>query len=348
MPFNDFIEVEIVEMLTTLVEDKDIYTGGHSKRVAIYASKIGEKIHLDKKEQEHLFYAGLLHDIGKVLTPDTVLLKPEKLKTAEFNIIKQHPVASEKIVRFLTPLKQYAKAIRHHHERYDGNGYPDGLKGEDIPLFSRILAFADAFDAMTTNRIYKHKKSIKKAIEEIKNQSGLQFDSILLPAAISVFESFTKTSDIKQTPQTNIDIERFAYFYKDSLTGAYSAKYLDYFLQENLNSKQFKCCYFIQVQHMHAYNKSFGWEVGDDTLREISLRIKALFHSSFIFRVFGDDFVVLNPLHVDMDKKVFYKLTAGFESLEMSISHFDLHKKEIKNWKSLERHLETSPLLAIQ
>lgn len=339
MPFNDFIEVEIVEMLTTLVEDKDIYTSGHSKRVAMYASKIGEKIHLSKHEQEHLYYAGLLHDIGKILTPDVILIKPAKLKTAELDIIKKHPIDSEKMVSCLTPLKQYAKSIRHHHERYDGKGYPDGLKGEDIPLFSRILAFADAFDAMTTNRIYKHKKSIEKAVEEIKKQSGLQFDPLLLPAAIEVFESFAKTADTDQMPKTQVDVERFAYFFKDSLTGAYSAKYLDYFLQENLNSKQYKCCYFIQVHHMHAYNRNFGWEVGNDTLMEIALRIKALFHSSFVFRVFGDDFVVLNPLHVDMDKEVFYKLTAGFQSLEVSISHFDMQQDEIKNWKSLERYL---------
>jgi GGDEF domain-containing protein len=90
---------------------------------------------------------------------------------------------------------------------------------------------------------------------------------------------------------------------------------------------------------MNAYNKSFGWDVGNDTLMEVALRIKALFCSSFVFRVFGDDFVVLNPLHVDMDTKVFYKLTAGFDILKVSISHFDLHQEEMKNWKSLEKYL---------
>ena len=345
MPFNSTIEVEIIEMFTSIVDDKDIYTGGHSKRVAIYASKIAEKINLSQTEQEDLFYAGLLHDIGKILTPESILLKPARLKTSEFNIIKQHPVDSEKMLDYLTPLKKHKKVIRHHHERYDGKGYPDGLSGEDIPFLSRILSLADAFDAMTTNRIYKRKKNIEKATDEIKKQSGLQFDPLLVPVAIEFFNSLSKTSDCVQEPKTHIDVERFAYFFKDALTGVYSAKYLDYFLQENPHNQQFKCCYFIQIHNMHFYNKNYGWEQGNSTLIEIALRIKALFHSSFVFRVFGDDFVVLNPLHVEIDtENIRYKLRAGFESLRISLTHIDLECETIKNWKSLESHLMEQPL----
>lgn len=341
MSFNEFTKVEVIEMLITLVEDKDIYTGGHSKRVAMYASKIGEKLNLTDEENQVLYHTGLLHDIGKVLTPDSILLKPARLKTAEFQIIKRHPVDSEKMVSSITSLKEYQKIIRHHHERYDGKGYPDGLKGEEIPLLSRILSVADSFDAMTSNRIYKHKKSIPEAIKEIRKCAGSQFDPNLIFASVEVFESSTKASELGQIPQTTIELERFAYFFKDALTGAYSPKYLDYFLQENYNNKQFKCCYFIQVHHMHLYNEIYGWEQGNHTLMEISLRIKALFHSSFVFRVFGDDFVVLNASHVEIDyDEIKYKLCASFKELSVTCKHVDLDREILKNWKSLERYIQ--------
>jgi putative nucleotidyltransferase with HDIG domain len=341
MSFQKLIEIEISDMLTSLVEEKDTYTGGHSKRVALYASKIGEAVGLDKIEQEILYYSSLLHDIGKILTPDSILLKPTRFSRYEYDIIKKHSTDSEKMVGFLSPFQKYRKFIRHHHERYDGKGYPDGLKGEEIPFFSRIIAIADSFDAMTTSRIYKHKKTRLLAMQEIEKFSGTQFDPNLVPIALEVFRTINTIDDNSQAPTTFLDEQRYAFYFKDRLTSVYSAKYLDCFLEANLYSKDFKCCYFIQLHNMHNYNKYFGWNLGNQVLIEIALRIKIFFKSSFIFRVYGDDFVVLNKQHADINQdEVLKKLTIGFNPISASFRHFDLYETQIVSWETLEKYLD--------
>lgn len=341
MSFHKFAEQEVTQMLIALMEEKDAYTGGHCKRVALYASKIGQKLDLDENEQETLYYSGLLHDIGKILTPDTILLKPEKYTKKEFDIIKKHPLDSEHMVSFLTPFHKYKKFIRHHHERYDGRGYPDGLKAKEIPFLSRIITLADAFDAMTTNRIYKHKKTLSLAIDEIYKCSGTQFDPNIVPAAIEVFGSSQLISEDSQIPTTLLDEQRYAFYFKDKLTSFYSCKYLDYFLEENLHSKNFKCCYFIQLHNMQTYNKKHGWEAGNQLLIEIALRVRVFFDSSFIFRIYGDDFVVLNNVHVQINQQeLAKKFVAGFSPVYATFKHFDLGETPITSWKELEKFLD--------
>ncbi len=335
------IEQEIIDMLSMLVEGKDIYTSGHSKRVAVYCSKIAQALGLNEEEQNFIYKAGLLHDVGKVLTPEAILLKPRKFNRHEYNIIKCHAEDGEKMVNTISTFKPYGKIIRHHHERYDGNGYPDNLKGEEIPLYSRIMSIADAFDAMTTNRIYRVRKTVPQAIEELKICSGGQFDPTLLEKAIEVFSTSNELVDIIQSPtHQSIHEERFAFFFKDGLTGFYSSEYLNYFLQDNKETERFCCCYFIQLHRMQDYNQRFGWKLGNLLIKEVALRIKALFKSPFIFRVFGDDFIVLNPLHVEIDKKdIIYKLGVGFEPIEISLQHFDLKENMMEKWDQLESYL---------
>jgi putative nucleotidyltransferase with HDIG domain len=166
------VEQEILEMLTTMVEDKDIYTAGHSKRVAMYSVRLAQAMGLSEDEQTTIYQSGLLHDIGKILTPESVLLKPKKYNHQEYTIIKNHSADGEKMVLFIFSFKEYATIIRHHHERFDGEGYPDALSGSDIPLLSRIMSVADSFDAMTTNRIYKARKTIDQAFAELQKCSA--------------------------------------------------------------------------------------------------------------------------------------------------------------------------------
>lgn len=219
-------------------------------------------------------------------------------------------------------------------------GYPDGLKGEDIPFFSRIMCVADAFDAMTTNRIYKSRKTIEDAIVELKRCSGDQFDKNIIDASLDVFRGFEELIHSSQAPMDNIHEERFAYFFKDALTGAYSGEYLNYFLANNKENHRFRCCHFVQLHHMQNYNERYGWKCGDDMLKEILLRIKSLFHSSLVFRVFGDDFVILNPLHVEIEtKEILYKLGVGFDGIEISLQHFDFEAGMIEKWEHLENYL---------
>jgi len=334
------LEQEVLEMLTTMVEDKDLYTAGHSKRVAMYSARIAQAMDLSDEEQTTIYQAGLLHDIGKILTPESVLLKPKKFNRQEFAIIKNHSIDGEKMVLFISSFKSYATIIRHHHERYDGEGYPDNLRGTAIPLLSRIMAVADAFDAMTTNRIYKARKTIDKALLELQKCSGTQFDPAIITCAVTVLGEFKELIHSTQAPKNAIDEQRFAYFFKDQLTNAYSSEYLNHILRQNKESHHFCCCYFIQLHHMNAYNERFGWKCGDETLKEVALRIKVLFASSFVFRVFGDDFIVLNPLHVSIEtKEVLYKLSVGFEGLEISLQHFDFHEHAMDSWEQLENHL---------
>ncbi len=342
MNSNTFLmEQEIIGMLCSLVEEKDVYTSGHSKRVAMYCSRIAEALGLSEADQTFIYQAGLLYDVGKVLTPEAILLKPRKFNRREYTIIKNHSVDGEKMVTAISAFKSYGGVIRHHHERFDGDGYPDGLKGETIPLFSRIMSIADAFDAMTTNRIYKSRKNIVGAMEEITKHSGTQFDPSLVEIALGVFSSLRELVHISQAPeQETIHEERFAFFFKDPLCGVYSSEYLNYFLNSNKETKRFRCCYFIQLHHMHRYNELFGWQLGDALLKEVALRIKVLFHSEFVFRVFGDDFIVLNPLHVTIDTQdVTYKLSAAFEPLEVTLQHFDFEESMMEKWEQLENYL---------
>jgi putative nucleotidyltransferase with HDIG domain len=334
------LEQEVLEMLTAMVEDKDVYTAGHSKRVAMYSVRIAEALGLSEEEQTTIYQAGLLHDIGKILTPESVLLKPRKFNRSEYAIIKNHSTDGEKMVLFISSFKQYANIIRHHHERYDGEGYPDGLKGETIPLLSRIMSIADAFDAMTTNRIYKTRKTIDQAILELKKNAGTQFDPSIIENAFDVFASFKNLIGTSQNPDNVIQEERFAYFFKDSLTNVYSSEYLNFFLRKNKETYSYRCCYFVQLHHTNDYNERYGWKCGDELLKEIALRIRVLFHSSFVFRVFGDDFIVLNSLHVTIDsKEVIRKLCVGFNGISTSLQHFDLNEHSIDTWDQLENYL---------
>ncbi|MBV5279290.1 MAG: HD domain-containing protein, partial [Campylobacteraceae bacterium] len=148
------IQQEIIEMFSNLVEEKDVYTAGHSKRVAMYSAKLAEALGLSDEEQTTIYQAGLLHDVGKVLTPESILLKPRKFNHREYEIIKRHAIDGERIVSSFSAFAPFAKIILHHHERFDGNGYPEGLKGDEIPLLSRIMAVADVYDALTSQRVY--------------------------------------------------------------------------------------------------------------------------------------------------------------------------------------------------
>jgi len=337
---NSMIENEIIEMLSVIIEDKDTYTAGHSKRVASYSAAIARVLGLSEEEQKMIYQAGLLHDIGKILTPEAVLLKPRTLNHKEYDIIKNHSVDGEKMVLLISSFKAYAPIIRHHHEHFNGEGYPDKLAGEAIPLLSRIMSLADTFDAMTTNHIYKSRKNTLHAIEEIQRCAGTQFDHNLIDAAIEVFSTIAEQENHTQAPHDVIDEARFSYFFKDTLTSAYSADYLNYFLESSKESKKFHCCYLVQLHSMKEYNKHMGWKSGNHVLIEIVLRLKVLFQSNLIFRIFGDDFVVLSPLHVAIDENEFmYKMTCGFNGIEASLKHFDLSKTWINRWESFEHCL---------
>ena len=160
----------------SFIDAKDPYTRGHSRRVAMYAAEIAKRMKLSQEEVQNIYYAGLLHDAGKISIPDAVLNKPGKLTEEERKLIQNHTVAGGKMLRQLSSLKGVRETALYHHERFDGTGYPEGLKGTDIPLYARIVGVADSYDAMSSNRIYRRHLNKDDIIEEIQKGSGTQFD----------------------------------------------------------------------------------------------------------------------------------------------------------------------------
>ena len=162
--------------LTAAIDAKDHYTFNHSQCVSKYATCLAENAGFDEDLVEIIRQAGLLHDIGKIGIPDSILTKQGKLSNEEFAIMRQHVERSIEMIRHLPSLDYVIPAVLGHHERFDGKGYPRGISGEDIPISARCLTIADAFDAMVSKRSYKNKMPVEKALEEIERNLGTQFD----------------------------------------------------------------------------------------------------------------------------------------------------------------------------
>jgi putative nucleotidyltransferase with HDIG domain len=174
--------LEAMEALNATVEAKDPYTAGHSLRVQRIAVAIGEELKLPKSRLDPLRLGALFHDIGKIAVPDAVLTKPARLTDAEFALIKRHSEDGARIVAKFGPLRAAVKIIRHHHERWDGSGYPDRIAGEEIPLEASIVALADAWDAMTTERPYHRALPLEEAFAEVRQGRGSQFSPEVVDA----------------------------------------------------------------------------------------------------------------------------------------------------------------------
>jgi HD-GYP domain-containing protein (c-di-GMP phosphodiesterase class II) len=174
---------DTIQSLALALEAKDKYTRGHSERVTDFALQIAMEMDLSEDQINTLRFAGRLHDIGKIAISDNILLKNDKLTLAEYADIKTHPQRGADLLKPLAFLQETCEVIKHHHERFDGRGYPDGLKGEQIPLLSRILSIADAFDAMTSERPYRAPLSQEKALQETIDCADTQFD----PDIVNIF-----------------------------------------------------------------------------------------------------------------------------------------------------------------
>ena len=180
----------LMRTMSSAIDARDAYTRGHSQRVGRYAMEIGRQLALDHHECQQILLTGLLHDLGKIGVPDHVLLKPGRLTSDEFDLIKMHPEIGHRILQPIPELAFALPGVLHHHERIDGCGYPHGLSGDDIPLQARILAVADAFDAMTSSRTYRAAMSEEKARAILLEGAGIQWDT-------DVVDAFLKVSDLR-------------------------------------------------------------------------------------------------------------------------------------------------------
>ena len=191
--------LDMVETLRYTVEAKDSYTRGHSDRVSEYSVLIGEKLGLPEDQIKTLRIGGVFHDIGKIGIPDSILLKPAKLTDDEYSQIKNHPSIGAHILGSAVIFKDIIPIVKHHHERYDGNGYPSRLKGEEIPYMARIAAVADTFDAMTSRRSYRGPIDIEHVKEEIKRCEGTQFDPQIAEVFLDILNNnFDKIKEIQE------------------------------------------------------------------------------------------------------------------------------------------------------
>lgn len=181
--------LESIETLRYTVEAKDNYTRGHSDRVSEFSVLIGKKVNLSEKDLKLLQIGGLFHDIGKIGVPDSILLKESKLTDDEYSEIKNHPSIGAHILSTATIFRDIIPIVKHHHERYDGHGYPGQLQGEDIPYLARITAIADSFDAMTSKRTYRDSLPLETVITEFERCKGTQFDPELTNIFLDILKN---------------------------------------------------------------------------------------------------------------------------------------------------------------
>jgi HD-GYP domain-containing protein (c-di-GMP phosphodiesterase class II) len=172
-----------------LLDLKDLNTGVHSTRLAEWGMRVGQELGLEEPELQNLEVAALLHDIGKVGIPDSILRKPGKLDPEEYALMKRHPEYGWAVLRMLPGFERAALDVLHHHESVDGRGYPAGLKGSEIPVVSRIVCVIDAFDAMVSSRPYRKGLPYEEAVRRLKEASGTQFDSVVVQSFLSFAEA---------------------------------------------------------------------------------------------------------------------------------------------------------------
>ena len=289
---------QIILSMIDMIESRDSYTAGHTRRVASYCMLIAQEMAYSQEEIELLRNAAWLHDIGKISTPDSVLLKPGRLDKTEYSLIQEHLNSGYEMLKNIDQYNVIAEIMREHHEKYDGSGYPQGLKSDKIHPLSRIMMVADAFDAMTTNRVYKPRKSIDVALQELESLSAIHFHPDVVSAALIALKDITIDDGITQLPKTIIEEQRFSYFYKDRLTNLFIIDYVELILRYYITSNSVYI-YRIALHDFSSYNREFGWNKGDEFLIAFANFLNTLFSKSVVFRVEGDDFMILSERKLD-------------------------------------------------
>jgi putative nucleotidyltransferase with HDIG domain len=281
-----------IEALVNMIEQRDTYTAGHTQRVARYCEMIAREMELPEKEIKQLVEAAKLHDIGKVVTPDSVLLKPGRLSPLEYELIKEHVSAGYEVLSTVHFYKELADIMLDHHERYNGSGYPNGKKGGEIPLLGHILAVADSFDAMTTNRIYKPRKEVRESLIELNELSGVWYHPAVVNAASKVLAGITIDTTISQIGSSALEEERVSYFFRDRLTKLYNEDYFMMIINGRTKHALPETLDIISLADFHHYNKQYGWEKGNELLEQFAAYLSEKLPKYVVFRIWGDRFAI--------------------------------------------------------
>lgn len=340
---NDF--EQYLYSLVEMIEGRDSYTAGHTRRVADYAVCIAKALKLTDSEIDQLHRAAMVHDIGKIATPDSILLKPGKLNNIEFEIIQQHATSGYQLLYKINTFTDIANIVRSHHEKYDGSGYPDGLSGEEIPKLAQIICIADAFDAMTTDRIYKGRKTVEESLNEIALLAGRQFNPHYAKVAVSAL----RTVQLEYTTQAQQNIteqQRLAYFYNDQLTGLFNREFLNILLppssEKNVKIKpeQIQHATIIYLRHFSMFNQEAGWGNGNHLLVELATDLTHMLPASPLFRVHGDEFIVLSAEQLDI-AALKGRLTkhVALNCIEYDVEQFEILNPIFSSIDTLEKHM---------
>lgn len=329
-----------VESLIVLIEHRDNYTGGHSQRVATYSKMVAEELGYSAEDCELIHKAGILHDIGKVTTPDAILLKPGKLREDEYELIKTHVKTGVDMLKKIPMYSDLSDIILSHHEHFNGSGYPQGLSGNHIPPLSRIMAVCDAFDAMTTNRIYQGRKPVDKALAELQSLIGVHYEEKVVKAAQKVLSKIELDNNASQFPETNLEQQRFAFFFKDQVTEAFNESYLRIILDRNKYKSQYIYLGIIFLKNFTQYNEEFGWKNGDLVLNKVSQVLNKNLPEGMVFRLHGDDFVMLNKSDCEVDiDSLEQQSSLPEKNISMTYMHFNIQKDNIISAEEMDNKI---------
>ena len=340
MHFQKYNYDKTLLSMVEMIEDRDTYTAGHSQRVAHYSKLIAQEMNYSKEDCDKVYQAGILHDIGKIATPDVILLNPHSLNELEYKLIKEHVNVGYRLLHNIPMFEDLAEIVHAHHERYDGSGYPKGIKkGEILPL-SRVMMVADAFDAMTTNRIYKARKSVSEALDELSSLTEKDFFSEVVESAVRVLKDIKLDENINQLPKTEVEEERFAYFYKDILCNAYNENYLDLTLVKNSVDMKLKFISIISLKKFTGYNEKHSWKSGDELLKKVADFLHHHYKKSYVFRVYGDDFILLSEEKLELSKIPSHIETMSHHELKCAIKVYNLSEIDINKIEYLVNNIK--------
>lgn len=308
------MSLQMMQTLSTTIEAKDEYTRGHSHRVAEYAALIAEELGWDKKEIKNLKNAAHLHDIGKICIPDNILNKPTRLTEEEFQVIKEHTVIGAEILKNITLISHVKEVARSHHERYDGMGYPDGLKGEEIPLYARVITVADSYDAMKSRRIYRNPLDDQIIYNEIARNCGSQFDpqiagvflKMLNENRVVIREECALVNKEDNLSKMEIEIEKFISDVMITMKAQEDSEGLDFLTGLPMRNRGEKLAaqfmqqdsgylVFLDMDNLKKMNDLYGHKAGDRALKLLGSFLMEYAHHSVVCRLGGDEFLMFVP-----------------------------------------------------